>query len=76
MERIFGTTDGARQPNMLRTHPPTDERVEALMQLEPELVAQDALYDQIIPPARRFEIPDQPRVRRRPAYHLSTGLWW
>ena len=76
LERIFGTTDGVRQPNMLRTHPPTDERVEALMQLEPELVAQDALNEQIIPPARRFVVPDQPRVRRRPAYHLSTGLWW
>jgi len=45
LERIFGTTDGVRQPNMLRTHPPTDERVEALMQLEPELVAQDALNE-------------------------------
>ena len=76
LERIFGTTDGVRQPNMLRTHPPTDERVEALMQLEPELVAQDALNEQIIPPARRFVVPDQPRVRRRPAYHLGTGLWW
>lgn len=76
LERIFGSTDGVRQPNMLRTHPPTDERVEALMQLEPELVAHEATDSEIIPPVRRFLVPDQPRVRRRPAYHLGTGLWW
>lgn len=76
MERIFGTADGVRQPNMLRTHPPTDDRVEALMQLEPELTTQAANDNQSLPPARRFEVPHQPRVRRRPAYHMSTGLWW
>jgi len=76
LERIFGTTDGVRQPNMLRTHPPTDERVEALMQLEPELIEKNDAIDQIVPPARRFEVPEQPRVRRRPSYHLGTGLWW
>jgi heat shock protein HtpX len=76
LERIFGGADGARQPNMLRTHPPTDERVEALMRLEPSLEKQDAAQQQIIPSARRFEIPDQPRVRKRPAYHIGSGLWW
>jgi heat shock protein HtpX len=76
LEKLFGTADGMRQPNMLRTHPPTDDRVEALMQFESELLSQNPNVDQNLPPARRFEVPDQPRVRRRPAYHLGTGLWW
>lgn len=76
LERIFGGNDGLRQPNMLRTHPATDERVEALMRLEPELASPDAAQHQIIPPVRRFQIPEQSRVRKRPGYHLGTGLWW
>ena len=76
LERMFGGNDGLRQPNMLRTHPATDERVEALMRLEPELASPAAAQHQIIPPVRRFQIPEQPRVRKRPGYHLGTGLWW
>jgi len=46
------------------------------MELESERLSQNAEVEQSLPPARRFEVPDKPRVRRRPAYHLSTGLWW
>ncbi len=76
LQKLFGRTDGLRQPNMLRTHPPTDDRVEALMQLEHEIVPQRTAERNLVPPVRRFEVPDRSRVRRHPSYHLGSGLWW
>ena len=81
LERLFGVNDAKRQVNMLRTHPPTDDRVEALMQLNPDLALASTLQSQPesqveVPPVRRFVIPDQPKIRRRPAWHLASGLWW
>jgi len=62
-----------KEPAMLRTHPPTDERVERLMELAK--LAQGKRESQIAAVPRRVVIEDRPRVRRRPRYHFTTGIW-
>ena len=62
-----------KEPAMLRTHPPTDERVERLMELVK--LAQNKQAAQIAAKPRRVVIEDRPRVRRRPRYHFTTGIW-
>jgi heat shock protein HtpX len=61
------------QPAMLRTHPPTEERVKELMQHadQEELKAIQRLNEE---PVRRIKLP-QPRVRVRPHYHVISGMW-
>ena len=61
------------QPAMLRTHPPTEERVNRLM----EHAGQEPIARPRISPTpqpRRVQV-EMPRVRPRPRYRVMTGLW-
>ena len=62
-----------KEPAMLRTHPPTEERVEKLMELV-KLHEEQQSEIRIAESPRRVEIPN-PRVRRRPGYHVISGMW-
>ncbi|WP_141842572.1 zinc metalloprotease HtpX [Humibacillus xanthopallidus] len=68
-ERILVGRSAGPDPLLLRTHPPTDERVRRLMALEADVTGQPlptTPYRVVIiyPPAT-----DSPRLRR-------TGIWW
>jgi heat shock protein HtpX len=68
-ERILVGRSAGPDPLLLRTHPPTDERVRRLMALEADVAGQPlpaTPYRVVIiyPPAT-----DSPRLRR-------TGIWW
>ena len=68
-ERILVGRSARPDPLLLRTHPPTDERVRRLMALEADVTGQPlptTPYRVIViyPPAT-----DSPRLRR-------TGIWW
>ena len=64
------------QPAFLRTHPPTDERIERLLEHSPD--AQAIQFDQA-----RAHVPQGPRkltftpsrVRERPRYRFGHGSW-
>lgn len=62
-----------KEPAMLRTHPPTPERVGRLMELAN--LAQDRKESKIAQTPRRVAIEGRPRVRQRPRYHITTGIW-
>jgi len=63
-----------KEPSMLRTHPPTDQRVERLMELVQ--LAQSRQDDRLASSGpRRIAPEDRPRVRQRPRYHVTTGIW-
>lgn len=59
------------EPALLRTHPPTDARVERLMSMESAGDLPAAI------PAQEPEFDPQPRyqVSRKPKWHILTGLW-
>lgn len=71
--RILNPGLRRKEPSMLRTHPPTEERVERLMELVK--LAQERQEVQIASDARRIAPADQPRIRKRPRYHITTGIW-
>ena len=72
--RILNPGPRRKEPSMLRTHPPTEERVERLMELVK--LAQDKQQDSRIAAAhKRVTIEGRPRVRKRPRYHVTTGIW-
>lgn len=60
------------EPAMLRTHPPTDDRIERLMALEgrQDMPAPVIIPEPMVNPPRGYE------VRRRPRWHILTGLWY
>lgn len=76
-EKILRPGEKRAQPAMLRTHPPTPERVEKLMELvDHELVKQAARIQPPETPRRRIVVQQQqPRLRRKPGYHWVSGLW-
>jgi heat shock protein HtpX len=55
------------EPSLLRTHPPTEERVRRLMELTPSASMAPALPSLASPLGKE-------RVQRRPRWHI-TGLW-
>jgi heat shock protein HtpX len=63
-----------QQPAMLRTHPPTEDRIAALMEVAQEL-ASEKLPDEVIPRERRIPPVDKQRVRQKPKYRFLSGLW-
>ncbi len=73
-QRILHPGPKRTQPAMLRTHPPTEERVERLQEL--------ANHQQTEKSNRQPQAPDMPfvvhvpPVERRPRYHPTNGLWW
>ena len=73
LERIFMPGRRVPQPSILRTHPPTDERIARLMELKPRLQAQPALSRAMpsFEPQRVFGAP----LARRPRWRVN-GLWY
>ena len=71
MERIFLPGRRIPDPSLLRTHPPTEERVHRLMELQ-----QDESHANRYVPARDFlpEIFLDTPTRRPPRWHIN-GLW-
>ena len=64
-----------KQPSMLRTHPPTEERIAALMEIAQELASAESLPEDMIPAERHIPPSDRDRVRTKPRYHFLSGLW-
>jgi len=61
------------EPAMLRTHPPTDDRIERLMAMAGggETLPQPAsIPEPLVNPPTGYE------VRRRPRWHVLSGLWY
>lgn len=68
LERIFLPGRRIPDPSLLRTHPPTEERIKRLMSLkrsEPKLASKLPDFDMHRPRAR---------IRRAPGWHIG-GLW-
>ncbi len=63
------------QPALLRTHPPTPERIKRLMEHADETeLSRHRIARQPASQPRRTVIP-APRVRRRPSYRIVSGMW-
>ena len=60
------------EPAMLRTHPPTDERIERLMALQ----GRKDMPQPVTIPQPMVNPPQGYVVRRRPRWHIMTGLWY
>jgi len=60
------------EASLLRTHPPTDDRIERLMAMK-DL---QELPTQMQMPRRMVNPPPQYVVRRRPRWHVVSGLWY
>lgn len=60
------------EPAMLRTHPPTDERIERLM----ALTGQQGVPAPVTIPEPAVNPPLGYSVRRRPRWHVVSGLWY
>ncbi|MEM9410613.1 MAG: zinc metalloprotease HtpX, partial [Planctomycetota bacterium] len=81
-QRIFSPGQKRAQPALLRTHPPTQERIKRLLEHEPE--SQTPKQSNLSHNLRPTPIPIQqprklviqmPRVRTRPKYRISSGMW-
>ncbi len=76
LQRIMRPGMRRQQPAMLRTHPPTEDRIAALLEVAQELAADIPLPDSMLPEERRIPAPaDQSRVREKPRYHFVSGIW-
>ncbi len=60
------------EPAMLRTHPPTEERIERLMALQ----GRKDMPQMVSFPQPMVNPPQGYVVRRRPRWHIMTGLWY
>jgi heat shock protein HtpX len=82
----------ASPPAWLRTHPPTPERIQQLMEIEQSFItAQPARIRQPEieyvqresepfqpeqPRLRHYVLSSQPRIRSRPRWHAGSGVWY
>ncbi len=62
-----------KQPAILRTHPPTSDRVAALEEFWNEISTKQT--SPVLTPTQRRIPASLPRVRRRPKYHIVSGIW-
>lgn len=58
-------------PAILRTHPPTDERIERLVELSGK-----TLPTQVALPEIEIKAPNPLHKLRRPRWHIMSGLWY
>ncbi len=60
------------EPAMLRTHPATEERIERLMAMDgrQDMPTPVRLPEPVVNPPREYV------VRRRPRWHIMSGLWY
>ncbi len=72
LERIFMPGRRIPEPSLLRTHPPTHDRIARLMELKPKLAG----FDQGLPlgHAPNIHMAFGTPIVRQPSWHLS-GLW-
>jgi heat shock protein HtpX len=78
-ERILRPGSNRKEPAMLRTHPPTEERLAKLMELVEIQKTKQARQQEIeyLDEAQsNDELLNQNAVTRRPSYHLISGLWY
>ena len=75
LQKILRPGMRRQQPAMLRTHPPTEDRVAALMEVAQEIESRESLPDELLPRERRIVPADRPRVRQKPRYRFLSGLW-
>ena len=75
LKRILGPGMRRQQPAMLRTHPPTEDRIEALLEFEREKHENAAIPDAIFPPDRRIAPTGQRKVMQKPRYRIVSGIW-
>ena len=72
--RILHPGEMRSQPALLRTHPPTDERIRRLMKHVDQVPSHEPEIQFLNQPRRTSVI--LPRVHARPRYHISSGLWY
>ena len=73
MRKVMFPGNKAPEVTALRTHPPTKERIERLMELVPTYESQENVVQVT---QRRAHYPnDFNRIRRRPGWHPTNGLW-
>jgi len=72
LKRIFFPGLGEGDPSLLRTHPPTEERIRRLMELREELPLQEPIsfIEELVLPEDLF-----PPQLRPPSWRIITGLW-
>ena len=76
-EMLFRPGNRRKQPNMLRTHPPTEDRIAALKALvETPKVEVQTIQNWPVSNLTEFEIEQQPAIQSPPKYRWATGLWW
>ncbi|MEM7457035.1 MAG: zinc metalloprotease HtpX [Planctomycetota bacterium] len=88
-QKVLTPGRNQQQPALLRTHPPTRERIERLVALTTTQQAQiPAPVRQLSRPTsmspvrvrdtrpRKIEIGFEPRVRRKPRYHILSGTYF
>ena len=77
LDLIFRPGNRRKQPNMLRTHPPTEDRIAALKALVEQSQAEVQTIAGFSPSSLTdFEIEQKPAINRPPKYRWATGLWW
>lgn len=76
LEMIFRPGNRRMQPNMLRTHPPTEDRLAALRELAKPEPVEGINIMQARQFSDEFGIEEVPKIVRPPKYRWGTGLWW
>jgi heat shock protein HtpX len=82
----------ASPPAWLRTHPPTPERIQQLMEIEQSFIAAQPVRirqpeieyvhresepsQPEQPRLRHYVLSSQPRIRSRPRWHAGSGVWY
>ena len=72
---IFAGKKRQTVPAMLRTHPPTDERIRRILEAGESIAANQQPIHPANPQTRRVAPSEYPRVRRGPGWHIA-GLWY
>lgn len=74
IERLMSPGNHRKEPAMLRTHPPTAERVEKLMELVRISQAENHAGPMLEPPESLLPKMVYPPIRK-PRYHVISGVW-
>jgi predicted Zn-dependent protease len=75
LNKILGPGMRRQQPAMLRTHPPTKDRIAALMKFDFETRSAHALPESVFPSERRIPPANHSKVMKRPRYRFVSGVW-
>ncbi|MDH5323824.1 MAG: zinc metalloprotease HtpX [Gammaproteobacteria bacterium] len=72
LQRLFLPSHQQTEPSLLRTHPPTEERIRRLLALQRDRYRPIQLDPEI---SRLMELLNREAIRRRPRRHPFSGLW-